>query len=481
MGAGKYGRMMRRRNVAQAAFTFKTTFNGSFSFAFYYSEADLPVVDMGDGNFGTVVRSGTGNVICTVSHTYSTSAEKQVSILVADKSGVYRIGNVATNTFASKQITEMNLSGLDIEERLVISGNPLTVFVQPDSWAGAQAIDFTNCTSLTSLNLSNITSFINNTNSRIDLVGCTSLSSVTWPSSCSFGPREIRVNNTAIPTINMAGITQDNAQPCRIIAQVGVSSLTSITPPASGPVGYTITGTSISSLGYSSASVGVEIQLRDMLSTSGNFVAGTQTLSLFRTLFVNTRFTTIDLSGMSNISGSQAGQGFVIQNNISCTSLIMPTSSVATQTVSLILITGNALTGHLDLSHLRPTGIATWQITESGVTSLTLWNNANLCRRLVFSGGGFGYVDLTAHLEWDFAGTSSANSTLLNIGDMALSSANVNKYLVDAETSSSFTATAFRQLLAGGTNAAPDTTSGGFDGVAAKASLIAKNWLVTTN
>jgi len=78
-------------------------------------------------------------------------------------------------------------------------------------------------------------------------------------------------------------------------------------------------------------------------------------------------------------------------------------------------------------------------------------------------------------------GFNSAVNTLTLINGCDLPASIVNKILYDVN-SKSVSGFAGRSVsLAGGTNAAPDSTSGGYDGLAAKAALIAKGISVSTN
>ena len=61
-----------------------------------------------------------------------------------------------------------------------------------------------------------------------------------------------------------------------------------------------------------------------------------------------------------------------------------------------------------------------------------------------------------------------------------MTAAEVNQILVDLDTNST-NAFTNRIISIAGTNAAPDTTSGGLNGSAAKTNLVGKGFTVTTN
>lgn len=74
---------------------------------------------------------------------------------------------------------------------------------------------------------------------------------------------------------------------------------------------------------------------------------------------------------------------------------------------------------------------------------------------------------------------SFLSSAYVRIENNAMTAAAINRDLVVIESGAVTSASGV--LLAAGTNSAPDGTSGGYDGLTAKAALLAKLWSVTTN
>ena len=79
-----------------------------------------------------------------------------------------------------------------------------------------------------------------------------------------------------------------------------------------------------------------------------------------------------------------------------------------------------------------------------------------------------------------FPTMTDRNDCLVGVQDNSWTAAEVNEFLVriDNISSSGYTG---RQITISGTNAAPDSSSGGYDGLAAKASLITKGFIVGTS
>ncbi len=81
-----------------------------------------------------------------------------------------------------------------------------------------------------------------------------------------------------------------------------------------------------------------------------------------------------------------------------------------------------------------------------------------------------GYVDFTKF-------SSALDAIVITLNNNLYSAAIVNRILVDLDANTGINGS----LTIDGTNAAPDGTSGGYDGTTAKANLIANGWTVTTN
>ena len=154
-------------------------------------------------------------------------------------------------------------------------------------------------------------------------------------------------------------------------------------------------------------------------------------------------------------------------------------ASTITGTLSVLQLNSCNLTGTLDLSMFK---------SFSTVCSIYIYSNPNLTQILlsptVTTGRvlqimiyltGLTYLDLTK-----FASSINSASFSLQVQNNAINAANLNRMLVEINTiaTSGFSG---RTLVMGGSNGIPDSSSGGYDGLAAKAALIAKGFTVTTN
>ena len=88
---------------------------------------------------------------------------------------------------------------------------------------------------------------------------------------------------------------------------------------------------------------------------------------------------------------------------------------------------------------------------------------------------GIGYVDFKPLRNF-----TNRNLSRLRIENNNMSATDVNHILVDFDAMSVSGYTG-RIINIDGTNSAPDSTSGGYDGLTAKANLIAKGFSVETN
>jgi len=154
-------------------------------------------------------------------------------------------------------------------------------------------------------------------------------------------------------------------------------------------------------------------------------------------------------------------------------------ASAVTGTFSIIQLNECALAGTLNLSMFKNfTSSGTLNVSANpALTAVTLSPTATTgsARAMNFSGCAISYLDLT-----QFSSTINSVSWVFNMQSNGVTAANVNRMLVEINTiaTSGFTG---RQIILNGTNAAPDSTSGGYNGLAAKTALQGKGFTVTTN
>lgn len=144
--------------------------------------------------------------------------------------------------------------------------------------------------------------------------------------------------------------------------------------------------------------------------------------------------------------------------------------------------TGNGFLSNFNVSSCNLSSLDLSNLSFGGAVSL----NNNILTNVVFAAAGHGNVatlDLSNNaltsinfevFGVDFTGCSR------NFANNGFDAAYVNYVLVTIDGISSG-GIGNRTLTIDGTNAAPDSSSGGNDGTAAKANLISKGWVVTTN
>lgn len=185
----------------------------------------------------------------------------------------------------------------------------------------------------------------------------------------------------------------------------------------------------------------------------------------------NSSLSVLCLTGLTNLGGSpninDARVNF--SNNTGLTQLLLPVSpqtiiqfdasyNSALSTISLTGLSG--LYGSIDLQYCSNLTNIYFCSGSTGVTTIINLNNCKLQ-----------YVDFTV-TNW----TMSA-STIIQLQDNGMNAASVNHILVDIDNKAWLGNT----IQINGTNVAPDSISGGYDGLTAKSNLQGKGWIVLTN
>lgn len=176
---------------------------------------------------------------------------------------------------------------------------------------------------------------------------------------------------------------------------------------------------------------------------------------------------TLDVSPMTGLGGL-----FQVQDNPNLSGITFPSVSNSFTTINAKAC---GLTGTIDVSGL--TGISeTFQLySNSGLTSVTFPSTTNTFGNFWIYSCSLGHVDLTP-----MTNLTEVNNVNIRFENNGMTAAEVNEMLVDLDgmATGGFTG---RSINISGTNAAPDSSSGGFDGSAAKTSLIGKSFTVTTS
>lgn len=340
------------------------------------------------------------------------------------------------------------------------------------------AIDFSNDNIIGELDLSNaafipLTNIILHTNSG--------LTDVIFNSSVSGTIENLLLYSTGITGVldlsmftSFGTITNVNIQLYSNPSMTGIAFANSITGNIYTLYIYStgITGTLDLSMftSFNTTSAGISLHSNASLTgiTWATSITGTfNLLHIYSTGIVGT----LDLSKFSNFSTTAT-----IQFHLNPSVTDITWASSITGTFASIYIYSTGITGILDLSKFTAfTATATVYLNNnSAMTGVTFPGSTitGFIRTLrLYSNTALGYVDLTKLKT----GVNSCNWDIKNNGWTA-DIVNHVLYDIDGISASGFTS---RVVNIGGTNADPDTTSGGYNGSAARTSLIAKTFTVT--
>lgn len=262
------------------------------------------------------------------------------------------------------------------------------------------------------------------------------------------------------------------------------------TPNLTGVVfGSTITGTISSIYIYSSGIMGVldlsmfktfitgfYLQLQQNPNLTGITLSSTTITGSAATIAItSTGFTgVLDLSKIVSFSATAQ---LLLSSNPNMTGVSF--APTITGTLSVLQLNSCNLTGTLDLSMFKSfsTACSIYIYSNPNLTGITFSPTVTTGRvlQIMVYLTGITYLDLTK-----FASSINSASFSLQVQNNAINAANLNRMLVEINSiaTSGFSG---RTLTMGGTNGIPDSSSGGYDGLAAKAALITKGFTVTTN
>jgi hypothetical protein len=170
----------------------------------------------------------------------------------------------------------------------------------------------------------------------------------------------------------------------------------------------------------------------------------------------------LDLSSLSGLGGN-----FSISNNPNLTGVTLPSTS---EVFSLFITSGNDLTGNLDLSPLSGLGGTFISHANSGLTGVDLPTTYESFSLIQLYLCDLGYIDFTKII-------GNSDNIVIRVDDNNMNVTQVNHILEDLDNIGWINGV----LNIGGSNAAPDSSSGGYDGTTANANLIANGWTVTTS
>lgn len=174
----------------------------------------------------------------------------------------------------------------------------------------------------------------------------------------------------------------------------------------------------------------------------------------------------LDLSSLTGLGGACRFNNSAIQT------VTFPTTHGTAALFTLLYGYGCDITGSLDLTPLANNlaGIVSFY-SNPNMTAVTFPSCSNTITQLLFSSCSLTAFDITPL-------TGTNNNISISLQNNLLTAAAVNELLVDLDTKGWTNGT----LTVSGTgNAAPDGTSGGFDGLTAKTNLVGKGWSITNN
>jgi len=428
------------------AIELSTTQQVAFEFTIDGSDGHI---DWGDNSAETYDASGSPQ---TPTHTYALSATHDVSIF-GDATEIidFDCNNKGlTGTIDIAQCTEMTDFDVSSNSALAQINNPFTPTV-----ISTYTVDNTG---LTSLNLSGLTGL----GGAISINDCTSITSITFPTSSETITTFFFFDNTAYATsFDISGLTGFGGA----INISGNTSMTSIVFPTSSVIITTLNCSNNDLTGTINASGLTGFGGTILFHTNTNMTVITlptssQTISSFH--FYNTGLTSLDASTLTGLGGN------LQVYNTDITSFTAPSSSV---TFSIFhLYSNSSLTGTLVVSGLTGLGGAI-ALQSNDLSDITFPTSAITTTALNMFSNQLGYVDTTT--------MTFSSSVPIRMENNAMTAAEVNHMLVDWDAN--LPGAASGSLRIDGTNAAPDGTSGGYDGLTAKANLIITGYTVTTN
>jgi hypothetical protein len=368
----------------------------------------------------------------SISYTYPNSSIKTVKMRADRLSNIANINMVDDNLYGSIDLSEFTRCN----SYTFNANNNLTAATFPNTSAYVNVISFFLC-DLRSLDVTMMPNF----------------------GGSFFMSANSNLTGLTIPASNTNVFNQFSIDACNIYGRVDLSGYTSLGGTINISNNSNITGVTfpsssqninvffIGNNGFTHdliltglTGLGGQIQLDNVDSPNILFPSSSNNITFFSLnacLFI----TSADLSPLSGVGGV-----FSLQSNTGVTSYTLPASTNAIDTLG---VNGNASLPSVDLSTLTIQSGSTILLSDnSSLTSMVLPN------------------------------TFLGPATSWQIQNCLLTAGSVN-YILDFIDTKGWTG---GTLNLGGTgNSAPDGSSGGYNGTAAKANLITKSWTVTTN
>jgi len=192
-----------------------------------------------------------------------------------------------------------------------------------------------------------------------------------------------------------------------------------------------------------------------------------------------------NITGVLNLSGiTGLGSGFLASNNLNLTQIIHGPS---TNGFSVYQVANCKLTGTHDLTPLSGLSGSLQLYSNSGLTNISFPVTTGTFTNNTASESDSAFALFSCNLDYvDFKPLSGAtlnNSSRIRLQNNGMSAGDVNHILVDFSGNATYNTTGWDNisLNIGGTNANPDSVSGGYDGLAAISFLTGSpyNWTIT--
>lgn len=180
---------------------------------------------------------------------------------------------------------------------------------------------------------------------------------------------------------------------------------------------------------------------------------------------------TLNLSAISNIANIDIG----LNGNTGLTGVTFATT--ITGTINGFSAERSAIAGTFDFSKFTSisSSFSFSMNYSASLTGVTFASTSGSAQSILLHGAAIDYANLVA-----FANLGGGTGCELDLIDNAMTTAQVNRILSEVNSVVASAGTT-RRLMLSGTNAAPDSSSGGYNGTSAKASLISKGFIVYTN
>jgi hypothetical protein len=429
-------------------FSLKTTKQTDFTVNL---TAAAGTIDWGDGNQTTH-----GAVTDTnYAHTYSAAGTYDVLFYCAGGTTIFE----ATN----EGLTLLNLSGATAMKSLEVQTNSGLTSLTPPTLNTQTWVKFIaySCNLTGTLNLSALT----NLGARFEVYSNPLLTGLIFPVTTKTFTFLLAYSCNLTGTINLSNLTglagnvqfNNNSLLTAILWPASTGTLTRLHLSSTGWIGHCDLSTVTITTDFEMRSC---TALTQLTFKSTEIPGGGWTMNNFLT------YSSSNLTGILDVSMFNIGGTFQIY---SCDITGLITNSGNTAALTNTRLDGNLFSGSVDLSDWDIRGYFNCS-SNTALTDIVHSANGGSISQYYCNACNATYYDLTM--------LTFSSSATIELQNNAMTATEVNHFLVDLD---SILGAGTGIIRIAGTNAAPDLSSGGFDGITAKNNLIAAGWSVTTN